>query len=344
MTATHPCTDILELLPEGVIISDAKTKVRYANAAARKLMRLSKRAIAHTALVDRVHPADKQNVKQYARKLRTEKHMVTKRWFRRGDGTYIFLERNTVLLRDGTQLSLCRDVTAGAEEYVKLERFMSIASHELRNPLSSIQLNAELLAASLDKAGDPQKLAYLLEGIREQVHAQNRMISDFLDVTRITKGKLSFNLRRVEMLPLLKKVVSHVSALNGRVCVLHAKSGCAVWGDHDRLYQVFFNLLQNACKYSAPPSKIKVACKAKDDLCTIAVKDNGIGIKHSDRQRIFEDFFQSNEKKSEGLGIGLFLASVIIRSHHGSMSVKSSPGKGSTFTVTLPLARTRAKK
>lgn len=335
--------EILDLLPEGIIISDRKTRVHYANKAALQLMKLSKEDLAHQSLFKRVHPTDQANVKRYAKMLAAEKHMITTRRFRCGDGTYIYLERNTILLENGMQLSLCRDVTLNIEEHRQLERFMSIASHELRNPLSSIQLNAELLGATLKNSPDTGHMR-MIHSIRDQVHVQNRMISDFLDISKITKGKLSFAHEPVEVRALLTEAVQHVGALTGRTYICSARTDCVVWGDRDRLYQVFFNLLQNAAKYSSHPSKIRVTLSPTKGTCKVSVKDYGIGIKSADQKRIFQDFFQANEKMSEGLGIGLFLVSIIIRAHHGTIDVESTPGNGSTFTVSLPRAKESNQK
>lgn len=327
---------LLEHLPGGVVVSDDKTRVHFANKAAQELMQLSKDELSNEVLFARVHTEDQADVKRYAKMLKGgEKRMRTTRRFKRGDGTYIILERNVVRLQNGMQLSLCQDVSSEFEKYQHMDRFISIAGHELRNPLSNIQLTAETLMLLSEGAANPDEHVSLLRNIQEQIQMQSRMISDFLDISKISKGKLTIAKEPVDVREILSEAVQHISALNKRTYTLFASEECVVRGDRDRLYQTFFNLLQNAAKYSSSPTKIEVTLTTGARNCTISITDYGVGISPTDQEHIFKDFYQAGNPH-EGLGIGLFLASTIIQKHGGDLRVNSVPGKGSTFIISLP--------
>lgn len=339
MQITKGVKSVLNKLPTAVVISDSRTRVRYANKLAKELLQLPRSHYEGEMLYDRIHPEDQPRVKQYLQQLRTEKRLITKCRYRLNNDTYILLERNTALLQHGNQLSLCRDVTAEDEAYRRLERFVSIAGHELRNPLSSIQLDVDLLKDVFPEPEDADQVEPLFQNINEQIQSQERMISDFLDVSKITKGKLVFKMKPVDVKQVVLDAVDHLRTLTKREFIL-TKSDLAkyvVKGDKDRLYQVFFNLLQNAAKYSPESTVIEIALSIDNDTCNVAIKDYGIGIKKADKERIFQDYFQSQKKPSEGLGIGLFLVSEIVKGHHGNLAVASKLREGSTFVVMLPL-------
>lgn len=332
--------DLLDSLPMAVVVTDDGTHVQYANGFASDVLKLSAHELSRITLVERVHPEDRTKVKEFASSLKKTGHMVSRRRFQDGNGNYIIIERNTSLLSDGTQLSICRDVTMEEETQRQLKLLMSIAGHELRNPLSNIQLNVDALSASLERDGFESEQVKLqsVQNIQEEIRVQDRMIGDFLDISRIGKGKLRFEMAPVDLRPLITHVIQHVAVFTDRYYDLTTQipEGLTVWGDKDRLYQALFNVLHNAAKYSSAPSPIDITVSCMSHRCDIMIKDRGVGIRQEDQVRIFHDYFQAAEDPSSGMGIGLYLVAEIVKHHHGTLSVKSAPGKGSTFTISLP--------
>lgn len=339
---SEACRRLLDTMPQGIIISDSATHVLFANRAAEALLKLPLPKLRAMRLYDRVHPDDQRHVRDYAQRLKSEQHMITKRRFKAGDGEYVHIERNVQLLRDGTQLSICRDVTNEDEDRQRQDLFISITGHELRGPLSSIKIDTELLSRTL--AGPARAhTSRLLRDIDEQIERQRRMLDDLLDLSRIREGKFSVHMERFDLKRNLEKVVLHTRRITRRKIKLlvPALDGSMAEGDKDRLYQVFFNLLTNAAKFSEPKAPIEVALTKTDRAWVISVKDHGIGIKAEDQLRIFDVFYQAGHGIHSGIGVGLFLAAAIMRLHGGSIDVKSEHGSWTVFTVLLPLEQDR---
>jgi PAS domain S-box-containing protein len=335
----HPYGHLLDAFPSGVVISDADTRILYANETVREILKLTDRDLTDSFLYERVHPEDRKKVRSYAQILKTQKHTITKRRFRVENDSYIILERNTSLLSDGTQLSICRDVTQEEAERSHMERFISLASHELRNPLSSIQLGADALAEMLKGAATREQLLTQLDDMRDQIRAESRLIDDLLDISKIKKGTLPFRDEPVNLAALIATVARHIGALTSRSYLITELTPITgfVRGDKDRLYQAFFNLLHNAAKYSEAPAPILITLEEKDGVHGISITDYGIGIRAADQTRIFDDYYRVNTDSVSGLGLGLFLAREIIQHHRGTLGVRSELGSGSTFLMTLPV-------
>ncbi len=333
-------SDYKELLDEvldGIVVTNSATKVLYANAAAEQILKVSHDKLARINLVDLVHPNDRSKVKKYAEILKTKKSMVTVRKLMRGDGKYIYIERRTRLLPDGYQLSVFRDITEQKEFEQRRDMFVSIASHELRDPLSSIKLYTNLLLQISRHWPNATEAADIFAKIQNQIDRQAMLIEDLLSLSRIQTGKLAFRMDWFNLKKLVDEAVFHIHSITKRVYNVSAKGNpqTLVFGDKNRIYQVLINLLSNAAKYSSPPDEIQIAVEDLKDSQRVSVKDSGVGIRKEDMGRIFERYYRVNEETTPGLGIGLFLSREIIERHAGTLNVKSTPGAGSTFTFTV---------
>lgn len=237
----------------------------------------------------------------------------------------------------------------GAER--KLERaiqtrdeFLSVASHELNTPLTSLKLQVQSLTRILS-LGDqsvltPKKVGDIVERTDRQLNRLSRLVSDLLDVSRIHARKLTLNLERVELRELVTDVMDRMSGEFSRAGVpLELTPGSEVTGvwDRSRLEQVLINLLSNALKYGAG-KPVRMSMAADGGRALLSVKDEGVGLREEDRERIFERFERAiSASEASGLGLGLYITREIAQAHGGDITVESQLGEGSTFIVTLPL-------
>ena len=216
--------------------------------------------------------------------------------------------------------------------------FLSIASHELRTPLTPLRLQIQILrrlvAHGATLARD--KLAVSLDTLERQTERLGRLVSDLLDVSRITAGKLTLHRERLDLAEVAREVVERYAGISRSRIALQTRSAPGNW-DRARLEQVATNLLANAIKYGEG-KPIEVVVALEDGAALLAVRDRGIGIAAQDADRIFGRFERATSATSYGgLGLGLFIAQQIATAHGGRISVESAPGQGATFTVALPL-------
>lgn len=225
------------------------------------------------------------------------------------------------------------------------DEFMSIASHELKTPLTSLKLQAQIRSRDLKK-GDMRRFATdrlpkLIADDDKQINRLIRLVDDMLDVSRIRSGKLSLRPDEFDLCEMVRDVLSRFAdQIEAKGCKVFFNSECITAGTWDRfrIEQVFINLLTNALKYGAgKPIEVRVA--NVNGRAQIAVSDYGIGIAKDDQDRIFGQFERAVSVNSiSGLGIGLYISKKIVEAHGGSIRVESELGKGSTFIVDLPLS------
>jgi len=220
-------------------------------------------------------------------------------------------------------------------------QFLATLAHELRNPLAPIK-NAVQLMGMLKL--DPE-IDQLRQMMARQVEQLVRLIDDLMDVSLISRGKISLRSEIVELPSVISAAVEAAStfiAENGQQLIVKVPDGDAIRvnGDPSLLTQVISNLLNNSAKYSKAGSLIQLTVTLEGQVAVISVRDNGIGIAPKMLQRIFHMFSQANdtlERGSAGLGIGLTLVKTLVELHDGSVVAQSEGvGKGSTFTVRLP--------
>ncbi len=224
------------------------------------------------------------------------------------------------------------------------DEFLSVASHELNTPLTSLKLQVQSLTRALVR-GDftsltQDKVTGVIERTDRQLRRLSRLVSDLLDVSRIHSNKMTLELEHVELRELVEDVVDRLSGEFTHMGVrLEVAPGPQVLRscDRSRLEQVLINLLTNALKYGAG-KPVHVEVVAEGDRVHLRVKDQGVGLREEDRARIFERFERAiSASEASGLGLGLYIAREIVQAHGGDISVESRLGAGSTFTVSLPL-------
>ena len=228
------------------------------------------------------------------------------------------------------------------------DEFLALLAHELRNPLAPIGSAVQLLRL---KGSDDPGIRWSRDVIERQVKHLTRLIDDLMDIGRITRNKLEIRRQRVELGDVIQAAIETsrpvIDERGHKLTVTLPPDPVHLSGDLVRLAQIFMNLLTNAAKYTEPNGSVTLSAElAADCEVIVTVKDNGVGIPADQLPLIFEMFFQADHALGRfqgGLGIGLSLVRRLVELHGGSVSARSDgPGRGSEFTVRLPVIATPA--
>jgi PAS domain S-box-containing protein len=234
---------------------------------------------------------------------------------------------------------IATDITERKQAEERKDDFISVASHELRTPITSIKIFNQILEQRL-KSGKDKKLLEHVEKMDVQINKLSVLISDLLDLARIRSGKFKFRKELLSIDDLIKEtVVSLAEAETKQTIIVKGQVMKKVQADRYRIGQVLINLISNAIKYSPNSDRIVVQSKQDTEKVTVSVTDFGIGIPKKAQDKIFERFFRvegKEEKTYPGFGIGLYVSSEIVKRHNGKIWVESEKGKGSTFYFTIP--------
>lgn len=312
-----------------------------------------------------IHPEDQMvSCRDWEESLRTGKPYEAEYRIRRHDGVYRWHIARAVPLkdRDGTILHWfgtstdVEDQKAAVmalkqgrdtlnEALVSRDEFLSIASHELKTPITGVKLHLALLKRAVEKGLDEKLTAEVLHQKLSRAEYQIGklviVIDSMLDLTRIRNQRFELVPESVELCSVVREVVSRLSeqAMMSE-CTIEEQYEGPLYGDWDRLRieQVVTNLFSNAIKYGQK-QPVRVTVRSIDRCAEIEVRDRGIGLKSEDRERIFERFERAAQGHSNtnGLGLGLFITKKIVDAHGGTIEVNSAVGKGSCFRVHLPL-------
>jgi signal transduction histidine kinase len=241
----------------------------------------------------------------------------------------------------------------------RMDEFLGMAGHELRSPLTAISGNIQLaqrqLKKSIDENGDGdgdlatklELIKTLLDRAERQVKLQNRLVGDLLDISRIQAHKIMLEIGPCDLVVIVREAVQDQCLLVPKRSIrLHmpAKATVPVVADADRIGQVVTNYLTNALKFSAADRPVEVLLTIEGQMARVLVHDEGPGLSQTEQQAIWERFYQVKSIKVKsgsgtGLGLGLHICKTIIEQHQGQVGVESSPGEGSSFWFTLPLAQ-----
>ncbi|MFN0256238.1 ATP-binding response regulator [Pedobacter ureilyticus] len=250
---------------------------------------------------------------------------------------YRIYEQNRKL--NEIQLALLEEIEFRKEAERKKDEFISIASHELKTPLTSVKGYIQLLERGLNK-GDIDIVKSHLAKAQIQLEKLNGLIADLLDISKIESGKLKFNKQYFDFDQLLDSIIEVIHQSNPGFNI--EKNGAVnvkVFGDEMRIEQVIVNFLTNAIKYSPGATKALITVNLRNNELYLGVKDYGIGMRADQIERVFEKFYRVEETshRFQGLGIGLYISAEIIKRHGGAINVRSVYGEGSEFYFTIPV-------
>lgn len=353
---------VLEGALDAVVAIDAAGKVVHWNAQAERTFGVP-RADAVGAMMDRLIIPERHRAGHaggLARYLRTGEGPILSRRIeiqaQRRDGSELPVELTVIPVGSGQAsvfYAFVRDISERVKFVADLraavqarDEFIGVAGHELRTPITSLMLHNELAERQLER-GDAR--AHSLEGVarrvsstKRQLQRMARLIDDLLDVSRMGPSRPILRLERVDLGALVAECAERfgeeLSAVGAPLSTGIAP-GVEVECDPYRVEQVLANLLTNALKYGAG-KPVRVTVARVGERVRIQVADQGLGLAPGDRERVFERFERAvSSKHVSGLGLGLYISREIVSAHHGTISVESELGRGSTFTVELPLVQ-----
>lgn len=217
-------------------------------------------------------------------------------------------------------------------------RFVSMASHEFRTPLSAVQLSASLIEKYVEK---PDKASVLKHTgrIKNSVQLLTSILNDFLSLERLEAGKVAAKQEAVNLVQLAEEITEEMQLIcktNQHIVYQHTGSSGTFWLDSNLLKNCIINLISNAIKYSGENTFIEFNTEISDDSCTVVVKDDGIGIPDEDQKNLFEPFFRAhNTGNIPGTGLGLNIVKRYVSLMGGTVSCRSEQHKGTVFTLTF---------
>jgi two-component system CheB/CheR fusion protein len=235
-------------------------------------------------------------------------------------------------------VGVATDIQEQKIKELKKDEFISIASHEMKTPLTTTKGYLQLLEMTLD--ADNDDALSMIKKALNSVNRLNNLINELLDVNKIQYGKLNYNITIFDFNKMVDDTIE--DQRNASPDYMITKKGniaSEITGDRERLQQVVINMVSNAIKYSPEEKKIEVTMKEEKDELIFSVKDHGIGISKENLENIFKRYFRVEDQamRFQGMGIGLYISNEIIKRHEGKMWVESEKGKGSTFYFSIPV-------
>lgn len=230
------------------------------------------------------------------------------------------------------------DITDRKEIERRKDDFLSIASHELKTPLTTIKGYIQILERSVPQNAS-EKFTSTLGKVATYVDRLNSLIAELLDVSRIQTGNIELHKSVFNFDEMIHEAIEgmRASAENHEI-IISGETNAEVTGDQSHIIQVINNLLSNAIKYAPHSKRVEINISKVSEYVKVSVKDFGLGMSAEDKKKVFERFFRGGEiqKRFPGMGIGLYICDQIIKNHGGTIWVESELGKGSTFSFTIP--------
>jgi PAS domain S-box-containing protein len=340
-------------VPEGIVAYDASGGVERMNAAAERMLGYGA-AHAGESLHARwaglaPRTADGKPLlldeNPIVRALRGESVPAVPVSVDRGGGHRLWLSVSAAPMRgdDGRirgAIACLADVGAMHEVQAQREDLLRAVSHDLRNPLQIVLLQAERLQRLLAGAAHAKE-RHAAERIAQASRQMGVMIRDLVEAARMESGRLVLQRQPVELRPLVERLLAQsAGALDvARVRVDVPSDLPPADADPARLERVLVNLVGNALKYSPEGGEVRVGAEVRDGAVVVSVADRGLGIAPEDLPRVFERFFRGQRtQKADGLGLGLYIVQLLVEAHGGKAWAESTVGEGSTFRFTLPMA------
>lgn len=327
---------ILESIPQIAFTTSADGSIEYVNE-----QWLEYSSSKHQ--FPKTHPDDADLAREWQRTVASGKALELELRVRRKDSNeYRYHLLRAIPVREGNHITkwvgTFTDIEDQKQAVKRKDEFISIASHELKTPLTTIKAYVQLLDRSTG-IDDPSRM--YVERTLVQVQKLDSLIVDLLDLSKIESGKLKFNKQPFGFESIVSDAVEMIRQTYPDYSIV--RKGIAdvrMLGDETRIEQVIINYLTNAVKYSPEEKEVQIETGIQPDgHVFVRVSDHGIGIGKEHQQNIFGKFYRVEEaaNRFQGLGIGLYICAEIIRRHEGVYGVESEPGQGSTFYFSVPL-------
>jgi PAS domain S-box-containing protein len=255
-----------------------------------------------------------------------------------GQITHYIGIQNDISQRKKREITLRLELEKSQKIQILKDEFISIASHELKTPITSLKATLQLMNRFIENVPSiDNKLIKLAKNGERHAAKLTHLVDDLLDSTKAEHGELALNKTNFVLADVIDGCCNHIF-LEGRYKIRyegdHSVEVCA---DEHKIDQVMINFVNNAVKYAPASEEIIIAVQPLDNSIKVSVTDHGSGIPPEDKPHIFKRYYRANnESRISGLGLGLYISSEIIRKHGGEIGVDSAPDKGSTFWFTLP--------
>jgi PAS domain S-box-containing protein len=326
---------LLAGVADAIFVADGNRNYLDVNPAAEELLGYTRNELSQMRVDDVVMGGTDWTAAEY------ERYLAGGQWqgelsMRRKDGSLVPVEARASVVELPTgpvYLSAVRDMSERRQLEELRRDFLAMVTHDLRTPLTTVRGNAQLLL---------RRGVYREEtvtAILDQADRMQRLLDDLADVVRLEGGTLPLRRSPVDLVELARHEADIAQQQGGgRRVVVEAPDETVIgnW-DRNRLGQVLANLLGNAIKYSPQGGSVTVQVEAAGDVARLRVRDEGPGIDREHLPKLFERFFRAQVTGAGGLGLGLYISRMLVEAHGGRISVESEAGKGSAFTVTLPL-------
>lgn len=329
---------------DGILLINAKAQALYYSPSIVRLFGRDYSEFKRASGIKYLHPADAPRIiKLLAEIILKPKTIIhTEMRVRHKLGHYVWIEAiATNFLSDkninGIVVNV-HDITELKKVEERKDEFISIASHELKNPITSLKAYVQILNLQIDRISQEKKNE-LVKKMEGQIVRLERLVNDLYDTARISEGKLTLKREKFYLPQLIKEVVEDAERnYQTHKIIISSKFRGFLYADRMRIQQVLTNVLSNAIKYSPNADTIKIKIWSEKNNIFISIIDFGIGITTEDISKITEKFFQAEIKyrKEAGLGLGLYISYNIIKEHGGAFVIKSTLGKSTIITFSIP--------
>ena len=332
--------ELLNAIPQQIWTTDQHGVLNSVNDQVARDLGLENHVIASAGWSIFMHPDDvAPALENWNMSLQTGLEYVKEVRLRFGDGYYYWhLVRAKRIFYSETYIWVGSNTNIHQQKVNESQKdeFISIASHELKTPLTSIKGFLQMLSRQITEM---KAISFLLR-ITSQLERLEKLIADLLDVSKINAGKMVFNMAEFDFNLMLKEMIAGLQQVYPRYqLILLSEVNIKFKGDQFRIEQVIQNFVSNAVKYSPDADRVIIEAKVEQDYLIVSVQDFGIGIKPEHLSKLFERYYRADNSAAryEGLGLGLYISGDIIKRHGGSFWIESEEGKGSSFCFKLPL-------
>lgn len=345
-------TRILETMAEGVVIVDMAGNLTYANPLAQKILCTS----IYESLTSIYGTEKWQNLKVDGSPLANKDHPIAL-MLAKGKEVYdheiaiqpinserCYISVNAAPIRDKNGkliggVGTFMDVTNRRKISQQKDEFISVASHELKTPLTSLKASMQILTRLIQTNKTSDKIPDFMEKANKNLSKILYLTEDLMNVSKIQHGQLPLNKTKFNLTKLIADCCNHVKADDSYNFIMEGEKNVEVWADFQRIDQVVVNLVNNAIKYAPESKTIKLDVSRQNGVAKVSVQDFGIGISREKLPHLFDRYYRVDPSgiQFSGLGLGLYISSEIIDRHGGKIGVDSVEGHGSTFWFTLPV-------
>jgi PAS domain S-box-containing protein len=334
---------LADLVPEMIWTADDRGQIDYVNERFSHYFKLSNRKFELNNILSRLHADDKELfTTTWARHIRSGENLHIELRLQDEQAGYKWHLVKAIAYREEEIIikwfGSCTDIDEHIRALRQKDEFVSIASHELKTPLTSLSGTLQLLDRIKDGPVTPV-MVKMIGQANKAVKKINMLIADLLNVGRLREGQLALHIAPFDLASLIQEVVNQLSHEYPTALIVNCEEALLVNADAVRIEQVITNFVNNALKYAPASKQIVVSALREKDTVRVAVSDEGPGIPAEKLPHIFDRYYRVDDSsmKYTGLGLGLYICAEIIRRHGGQIGADSEIGKGSTFWFTLPL-------